>query len=121
MTGECLIDYFTSPGATEDEFQAFLQGEAMEVFEAFLRHRHMNHSTVNESSIIMTVPSAQNLTNLAGAKNLKTLLDFDVNDGAIKRRLRMSTSQQFQLCWMHWTRSRSQSKLQRLLLRSDLC
>jgi hypothetical protein len=80
---ERLDDYLTRVCTSEDNVEAFLQGEVMEDFEEFLCNRRANHSTVNETSIILTVPSAQRLANFDCAKMLHQLLNIDVNEGTI--------------------------------------
>ena len=86
MAGESLEDYLTRVGASEDDVAAFLQDEEIGTdFEEFLRDRRANHSTINQTSITLTVPSAQTLANSNHAKSLHEFLNFDVNGCTIRQ------------------------------------
>jgi len=86
MAGESLEDYLTRVGASEDDVEAFLQDEVIRTdFEEFLRDRRANHSTINQTSITLTVPSAQTLANSNHAKSLHEFLNFDVNGCTIRQ------------------------------------
>jgi hypothetical protein len=86
MAGESLEDYLTRVGASEDDVAAFLQDvEIGTDFEEFLRNRRANHSVINQTSITLTVPSAQTLANSNHAKSLHEFLNCDVNGYTIRQ------------------------------------